>query len=201
MSNSLQIDLMSAMSPSSVPSEESGHTTGSDKSTPSSVSPLANPSQPRAYFKGTGKGLFPNQIKRNQKLQKNCINGITVCDIRRLARRGNLHQTIFCEAWSPQLDSTKWIGQSPATLISLYSASDVPKFNKLTSLLLGAGGVKRISSLVYDETRNVLRNYLSEVVGDIVKYTEHCKFNDWLREDSHFFLSSAVRKYCSFIIP
>ena len=37
------------------------------------------------------------------------------------------------------------------------------------------GGVKRISSLVYDETRTVLRAFLENVIRDSVTYTEHAK--------------------------
>jgi len=37
------------------------------------------------------------------------------------------------------------------------------------------GGVKRISSLIYDETRNVLKNFLENIVRDAVTYTEHAK--------------------------
>ena len=37
------------------------------------------------------------------------------------------------------------------------------------------GGVKRISSLVYDETRSVLRLFLENVIRDSVTYTEHAK--------------------------
>jgi histone H4 len=37
------------------------------------------------------------------------------------------------------------------------------------------GGVKRISSLIYDETRLVLRSFLENVVRDSVAYTEHAK--------------------------
>ena len=37
------------------------------------------------------------------------------------------------------------------------------------------GGVKRISALIYDETRNVLRVFLENVVRDAVTYTEHAR--------------------------
>jgi histone H4 len=37
------------------------------------------------------------------------------------------------------------------------------------------GGVKRLSSLVYDETRQVLRGFLENVIRDSVTYTEHAK--------------------------
>ncbi len=37
------------------------------------------------------------------------------------------------------------------------------------------GGVKRISSLIYQETRDVLRSFLENVIRDSVTYTEHAK--------------------------
>jgi histone H4 len=37
------------------------------------------------------------------------------------------------------------------------------------------GGVKRISGLVYEETRGVLKVFLENVVRDAVTYTEHAK--------------------------
>jgi histone H4 len=37
------------------------------------------------------------------------------------------------------------------------------------------GGVKRISGLIYEETRGVLKQFLENVVRDAVTYTEHAK--------------------------
>ena len=37
------------------------------------------------------------------------------------------------------------------------------------------GGVKRISSYIYEETRVVLRSFLENVIRDSVVYTEHAK--------------------------
>lgn len=37
------------------------------------------------------------------------------------------------------------------------------------------GGVKRISSLVYDESRGVIKEFLETVVRDAVTYTEHAR--------------------------
>lgn len=37
------------------------------------------------------------------------------------------------------------------------------------------GGVKRLSSLVYEETRGVLRTFLEKVIRDAVIFTEHAK--------------------------
>lgn len=37
------------------------------------------------------------------------------------------------------------------------------------------GGVKRISGLIYEETRTVLKSFLENVVRDAVTYTEHAR--------------------------
>ncbi|GLG99232.1 Histone H4 [Gryllus bimaculatus] len=37
------------------------------------------------------------------------------------------------------------------------------------------GGVKRISDLIYEETRGVLKVFLKNVIRDAVTYTEHAK--------------------------
>ena len=37
------------------------------------------------------------------------------------------------------------------------------------------GGVKRISGLVYEETRGVLKVFLENVIRDAVTYTEHAR--------------------------
>ena len=37
------------------------------------------------------------------------------------------------------------------------------------------GGVKRLSSLIYDESRHVLRLFLESVIKDAIAYTEHSK--------------------------
>ena len=37
------------------------------------------------------------------------------------------------------------------------------------------GGVKRISNLIYDETRLILKMFLESVIRDAVTYTEHAR--------------------------
>ena len=37
------------------------------------------------------------------------------------------------------------------------------------------GGVKRISGLIYDETRGVLKIFIENIVRDSVTYTEHAR--------------------------
>ncbi|KAH0661293.1 hypothetical protein KY284_026224 [Solanum tuberosum] len=39
----------------------------------------------------------------------------------------------------------------------------------------GKGGVKRISGLIYEETRGVLKIFLENVIRDSVTYTEHAR--------------------------
>jgi histone H4 len=40
---------------------------------------------------------------------------------------------------------------------------------------LASGGVKRISGLIYEETRGVLEVFPENVIRDAVTYTEHAK--------------------------
>ena len=41
--------------------------------------------------------------------------------------------------------------------------------------LAAGGGVKRISGLIYEETRGVLKVFLENVIRDAVTYTEHAR--------------------------
>ena len=41
--------------------------------------------------------------------------------------------------------------------------------------LVRRGGVKRISTFIYDKTRTILKHFLESVVRDSVTYTEHAK--------------------------
>ncbi|GFP85278.1 histone h4 type viii, partial [Phtheirospermum japonicum] len=41
------------------------------------------------------------------------------------------------------------------------------------------GGVKRISDLIYEETRGILKIFLKNVIRDAVTYTEHAKRKTW----------------------
>ncbi|KAE9406282.1 histone-fold-containing protein [Gymnopus androsaceus JB14] len=49
--------------------------------------------------------------------------------------------------------------------------SQSPLFRRLAR----RGGVKRISGLIYEETRGVLKIFLENVIRDSVTYTEHAK--------------------------
>ena len=41
--------------------------------------------------------------------------------------------------------------------------------------LARCGGLKRISDLIYEETRDILKVFLENVIRDAVTYTEHAK--------------------------
>ena len=53
-------------------------------------------------------------------------------------------------------------------------ASQCCSFFSLHSLAR-RGGVKRISGLIYEETRSVLKVFLENVIRDAVTYTEHAR--------------------------
>ncbi|XP_026476600.1 histone H4-like [Ctenocephalides felis] len=47
--------------------------------------------------------------------------------------------------------------------------------SRLYVVLLAVARVKRISGLIYEETRGVLKVFLENVIRDAVTYTEHAK--------------------------
>jgi len=57
------------------------------------------------------------------------------------------------------------------------------------------GGVKRISGLIYEETRGVLKVFLEGVIRDAVTYTEHAKRKTVTSLDVVYALKRQVRYY------
>ena len=55
------------------------------------------------------------------------------------------------------------------------------------------GGVKRISGLIYKETRRVLKVFLENVIQDAVTYTEHAKRKTVTATDVVYALKSQGR--------
>jgi histone H4 len=62
------------------------------------------------------------------------------------------------------------------------STTDAALFTNLQGItkpairrLARRGGVKRISGLIYEETRGVLKVFLENVIRDAVTYTEHAR--------------------------
>ena len=46
------------------------------------------------------------------------------------------------------------------------------------------GGMKRVSGLIYEETRGVLKVFLENVIWDVGTYTEHARLRAGIREVS-----------------
>ena len=60
---------------------------------------------------------------------------------------------------------------SPPASRSLPPPTQKPAIRRLAR----RGGVKRISGLIYEETRGVLKVFLENVIRDAVTYTEHAR--------------------------
>uniref|UniRef100_A0A3P9KPU8 Histone H4 n=1 Tax=Oryzias latipes TaxID=8090 RepID=A0A3P9KPU8_ORYLA len=58
------------------------------------------------------------------------------------------------------------------------------------------GGVKRISGLIYEETRGVLKVFLENVIRDAVTYTEHAKRKTVTAMDVVYALKRQGRTLC-----
>ena len=62
------------------------------------------------------------------------------------------------------------------------------------------GGVKRISAMIYEETRGVLKTFLEGVIRDAVTYTEHAKRKTVTSLDVVYALKRQGRKSCPIIV-
>ncbi|XP_037886192.1 histone H4-like [Glossina fuscipes] len=60
------------------------------------------------------------------------------------------------------------------------------------------GGVKRISDLIYEEIRGVLRLFLENVIRDAITYTEHAKRRTVAASDIIYVLKRQGRTLCDF---
>ncbi|ODH13327.1 histone [Paracoccidioides brasiliensis] len=59
------------------------------------------------------------------------------------------------------------------------------------------GGVKRISAMIYEETRGVLKTFLEGVIRDAVTYTEHAKRKTVTSLDVVYALKRQGREFLS----
>ena len=97
-----------------------------------------------------GKGLGKGGAKRHRKVLRDNIQGITV--------RGAPRARATARAPPPPHARPPRAPQKPAI-----------------RRLARRGGVKRISGLIYEETRGVLKVFLENVIRDSVTYTEHAR--------------------------
>ncbi|KAJ8557688.1 hypothetical protein K7X08_003313 [Anisodus acutangulus] len=63
------------------------------------------------------------------------------------------------------------------------------------------GGVKRISGLIYEETRGVLKIFLENVIRDAVTYTEHARRKTVTAMDVVYALKRQGRTLYGFGVP
>lgn len=93
-----------------------------------------------------GKGLGKGGAKRHRKVLRDNIQGMHILNT-----------------------STPTSLMSSANMLILFLGITKPAIRRLAR----RGGVKRISGLIYDETRGVLKTFLENVIRDAVTYTEH----------------------------
>ncbi|XP_023818559.1 uncharacterized protein LOC101170117 [Oryzias latipes] len=146
-----------------------------------------------------GKGLGKGGAKRHRKVLRDNIQGITKPAIRRLARRGGVKRIsgliyeetrgvlkVFLEnvirdavtytehakrKTVTAMDVVYALKRQGRTLYGFGGGITKPAIRRLAR----RGGVKRISGLIYEETRGVLKVFLENVIRDAVTYTEHAK--------------------------
>ena len=68
---------------------------------------------------------------------------------------------------------TSLLSLAACTLIDTPTGAGITK--PAIRRLARRGGVKRISGLIYEETRGVLKVFLENVIRDAVTYTEHAR--------------------------
>lgn len=72
--------------------------------------------------------------------------------------------------------TTSRVSRNPCVLLLVFIVSLDSKLHpQAIRRLARRGGVKRISGLIYEETRGVLKIFLENVIRDSVTYTEHAK--------------------------
>ncbi|XP_051476453.1 histone H4-like, partial [Apus apus] len=89
-----------------------------------------------------------------------------------LATRGNSRRTVT----SGRGKGGKGLGKGGAKRHRKVLRDNIQGITKpAIRRLARRGGVKRISGLIYEETRGVLKVFLENVIRDAVTYTEHAK--------------------------
>ncbi|RYR77033.1 hypothetical protein Ahy_A01g001515 [Arachis hypogaea] len=144
-----------------------------------------------------GKGLGKGGAKRHRKVLRDNIQGITKPAIRRLARRGGVKRIsgliyeetrgvlkIFLEnVIRDAVTYTEHARRKTVTAMDVVYALKrqgrtlygVTQHIQGLGRITRRGGVKRISGLIYEETRGVLKIFLENVIRDAVTYTEHAR--------------------------
>ncbi|XP_037728244.1 histone H4-like [Drosophila subpulchrella] len=65
--------------------------------------------------------------------------------------------------------------EAPSVIAKCCEITSRVSLSQQSAVWARRGGVKRISGLIYEETRGVLKVFLENVIRDAVTYTEHAK--------------------------
>jgi len=117
-----------------------------------------------------GKGLGKGGAKRHRKVLRDNIQGITVRRAARRARGRANRARRLRRARPPRAPILRALTPRPLPP-PLSRRPQKPAIRRLAR----RGGVKRISGLIYEETRGVLKVFLENVIRDAVTYTEHAR--------------------------
>lgn len=94
----------------------------------------------------------------------------------RVQRSDNLFRTISDWIWYLGGKGGKGLGKGGAKRHRKILRDNIQGITKpAIRRLARRGGVKRISAMIYEETRGVLKTFLEGVIRDAVTYTEHAK--------------------------
>ncbi|XP_044358335.1 histone H4 [Triticum aestivum] len=122
-----------------------------------------------------GKGLGKGGAKRHRKVLRDNIQGIT-------NPRSKTPKSPFLSSYSEQAAMSgrgkggKGLGKGGAKRHRKVLRDNIQGITKpAIRRLARRGGVKRISGLIYEETRGVLKIFLENVIRDAVTYTEHAR--------------------------
>ena len=93
-----------------------------------------------------------------------------------VSSRTELNFQNLCEIMSGRGKGGKGLGKGGAKRHRKVLRDNIQGITKpAIRRLARRGGVKRISGLIYEETRGVLKVFLENVIRDAVTYTEHAK--------------------------
>ena len=120
-----------------------------------------------------------------ERLQTGRVKWRQICSIKIFASRSENHQSVFSNVSSFKTSNLimsgrgkggKGLGKGGAKRHRKILRDNIQGITKpAIRRLARRGGVKRISGLIYEETRGVLKVFLENVIRDAVTYTEHAK--------------------------
>ena len=120
-----------------------------------------------------GKGLGKGGAKRHRKVLRDNIQGITV-RCARLRGAPPMPSATGANRPTPAPRPRAPPSRSPPPHPP-RPYPPIPPQKPAIRRLARRGGVKRISGLIYEETRGVLKVFLENVIRDAVTYTEHAR--------------------------